>query len=191
MRQLNIVPSLIVRRVGGDCPALVSPATFRKDTPVQAEIDCQQSHQDDEEYGENTNYHDLYCIQKCSEMMRIISAVRLFPSVTCMATLSHLPPLDNSLIQSWSPPWFLWSWQLHKLGRDRLRSWVISGARLQYFSPPPLSSWKLRSKSCKFSLLKVSQTNDKHKTDGVTSNLETDQVCKIPRMGTEWGKLSF
>ena len=112
--------------------------------------------------------------------------------VTCMATLSHLPPLDNSLIQSWSPPWFLWSWQLHKLDRERSRSWVISGARLQYFSPPPLSR-KLRSKSCKFSLLKVSQTNDKHKTDGVTSNLETDQVCKIPRMGnwTEWGKLSF
>ena len=62
--------------------------------------------------------------------------------LTCMATLSHLPPLDNSLIPSWSPPWFLWSWQPHKPDRDRLRRWVISGGRLQYFSPPPLSSWK-------------------------------------------------
>ena len=122
------------------------PATFRKDTPVQAEIDCQQSHQDDEEDGENTNYHDLYCIQKCSEIIRVIFllSLRLFQSAfTCTATLSHLPPLDNSLIPSWSPPWFLWSWQPHKLDRDRLRSWVISGAELQYFSLPPLSSWKV------------------------------------------------
>ena len=92
--------------MGGSSGLIPSlPATFRKDTPVQAEIDCQQSHQDDEQYGENTNYHDLDCIQKCSE---IISALRLFQSVfwrvTCMATLFHLPPLDNSLIQSWSPP---------------------------------------------------------------------------------------
>ena len=61
-------------RVGGDSGL---PATFRKDTPVQAEIDCQQSHQDDEHHGENTNYHDLYCIQKCSEMLRVISPLRL------------------------------------------------------------------------------------------------------------------
>ena len=62
-------------RVGGGGGSSL-PAALGKDTPVQAEIDCQQSHQDDEQHGENTNYHDLHCIQKCSEKIRVTSAVR-------------------------------------------------------------------------------------------------------------------
>ena len=81
-------------------------------------------------------------VLKRSELLLLSDDCSQRTQLTCMATLSHLPPLDNSLIPSWSPPWFLWSWQPHKPDRDRLRRWVISGGRLQYFSPPPLSSWK-------------------------------------------------
>ena len=89
---------------------------------------------------------------------------------TCRATLSHPPLLRNSLVLSLSQLWFLSSWPPRTPCTGRGRSW---GGSLTRPSAPPSSSWNTETYWEQFSLQKVSQTNDKRKTDGGHDKLGT------------------